>query len=688
MLRVDELDISEGVRITLEESGIEHLFPPQEEAVKAGLLEGASLLISTPTASGKTLSAALAADKALSNKRKVVYLTPLRSLVWEKAEYLSSLLGVEAAAAAGDLDADASYLAKYDLVVATYEKMDSVLRHGAGWLERTGLIIIDEAHLISDPTRGPTLEVVLARLRSQVPDAQFLVLSATITNAEQVADLLHLKAIISDWRPTKLAETVYDARTTSLIYPDGTREKLPVLHSNATISLALWTVLGGGQSMVFAPSRKLAEDLAHSISEALSKSGLRHDSRLEDYADMLSGTDLDETLSKLIIRGVAFHHAGLSNHHRRIVESAFRERLLKVICATPTLAAGVNIPARTVIIPDLRKGVEPMSVMEYKQLAGRAGRPGYDDQGISIIIGRSPKKTYEYLRDYVRARPEPVVSQLTNIRMLRFHVLALIATMPAVKEIKDFLSKTLAAKQDTMLYDRVFTAIRWLEATGLIRSRGMGYYVPTKIGRAVVKLYVMPETALSLLKSFKTMVDREDDWELRALISICSTPDVPEVPGLQVTLDKVPDDIDAPAQAVAKALIMQAWIEEHSEQEIYRTYNAAPGDIYVLKEASSWIARAAAELAAVTGRRELYLRFDELSRRLDAGVRPELLELTTIPDVGRVRARVLYNAGFRTIKDIVASQPSKISSLPTIGPEIARRILAIASRLNKFDSGD
>ncbi|MFZ8857556.1 MAG: DEAD/DEAH box helicase, partial [Candidatus Caldarchaeales archaeon] len=146
-MRIDDLPISEDLKLLLESYGITELYPPQEEAVKAGLLDGANLLVTTPTASGKTLLAVLAADVWLRKGKKVVYLTPFRALTWEKKEYFETLLGVRTVAASGDLDEDVSYLGSYDVIVATYEKMDSALRHGAPWLDKVGLLVLDEAHL-------------------------------------------------------------------------------------------------------------------------------------------------------------------------------------------------------------------------------------------------------------------------------------------------------------------------------------------------------------------------------------------------------------------------------------------------------------------------------------------------------------------------------------------------------------
>jgi helicase len=681
-MRIEGLPISEDLKLLLESYGITELYPPQEEAIKAGLLDGANLLVTTPTASGKTLLAVLAADVWLRRGKKVAYLTPFRALTWEKKEYFETLLGVRTVAASGDLDEDVSYFGSYDVIVATYEKMDSALRHGAPWLDKVGLLVLDEAHLIGDPTRGPTVEVVLARLSSSLSeDSMKLLLSATVTNAEQIASAFGLKVVKSDWRPTKLIEAVYDPSESALHYPDGNYEKIPLLETDPSVSLAMWTYLQGGQAMIYAPARRIAESMAESVAKTLSKR-FKPSRDLEEYAESLRGTELDDLLRSLMMRGAAFHHAGLSAHQRRVIEDAFRERLLPVIVATPTLSAGVNIPARSVIIPEVKRGQFEMTVMDYKQLVGRAGRPGYDEVGLGIIVARGKRKVRELMRKYVLAKPEPVASRLADLRSLRFHVLGLIASgVRNVDSLRSFVSRTLAAAQlgRESMVRALSDAIAWLEGAGMVRKMGPSLLAPTRIGRTVAELYIMPETALILLRDMRSFLSEEQDqelWELKALTSICITPDMPEITGLQMPLDeRVPQDVASRGMGpVLRALVLRAWIEEESENMIFLKYSAGPGDVHVLSEAATWIAQSASRLALVVNNTWMFRAFDVLARRLEHGVRPELLELVQIPGIGRVRARVLYSHGFRRLADLASARPEDLARLPMIGRETAQKI--------------
>ena len=200
----------------LTKENITELRPAQEKAVNNGLLEGKNLLICTPTASGKTLIAELAATKTiLEHHKKAVYIVPLVALANEKAKEFKKkyekLFNI--ALSIGDLDSSETRLGTYDLIICTAEKLDSITRHKTPWLHEIGLVIIDEIHLLNDVSRGPTLEILITLLKQIVPTAQIVGLSATIGNPDELAAWLNAELIRDDWRPVPLHKGVYHKGT-------------------------------------------------------------------------------------------------------------------------------------------------------------------------------------------------------------------------------------------------------------------------------------------------------------------------------------------------------------------------------------------------------------------------------------------------------------------------------------------
>ncbi len=193
-------------------AGISELRPSQVKSVKAGLLEGKSLLVCTPTASGKTLIAELASVSAILNKKgKAVYIVPLKALATEKFNDFKKRYGsfLKVAISIGDFDSSDSYLSDYDIIICTAEKLDSLIRHNAPWLKSIAVAVIDEIHLLNDAGRGPTLEILITLLRQLIPKCQIIGLSATIGNPEELAAWLGAELVIDTWRPVKLHQGVY-----------------------------------------------------------------------------------------------------------------------------------------------------------------------------------------------------------------------------------------------------------------------------------------------------------------------------------------------------------------------------------------------------------------------------------------------------------------------------------------------
>jgi len=192
-------------------SNYKELRPSQRKALGAGLLDRKNLLICTPTASGKTLIAEIAMLQGIYNKMgKAVYIVPLKALASEKyKEFSEKYKDIKVALSIGDTDSSDNFLDRYDLIVTVSEKLDSLIRHKASWIRHISTVIIDEIHLLNDPSRGPTLEVVITILRSVLKNAQFIALSATIGNPEELAQWLDANLVIDDWRPLELKRGIY-----------------------------------------------------------------------------------------------------------------------------------------------------------------------------------------------------------------------------------------------------------------------------------------------------------------------------------------------------------------------------------------------------------------------------------------------------------------------------------------------
>lgn len=692
------------------ERGIRKLYPPQEMAVRAGLLKGRSLVVSAPTASGKTLIAELAITKRVVEERvKALYLTPLRALAYEKwlefKKYEEKEL-LKTAVTTGDYDSDDKWLSNYDVIVCTNEKLDSLIRHKASWLDEVKVVVSDEVHLISDPERGPTLEAVLARLRKRSRDLQIVALSATISNAEEIAEWLGAELVESNWRPVPLKMGVCVG--TKIMFDNGEERVFERVTGDPVVDMALEVVKDGGQCLVFANTRQNAMKYANKLSRHLEP--LVDPREVEDLCNEVEEGEeapiVNEELACLIRKGVAFHHAGLSARQRRIIEEGFRRFKIKVVCSTPTLAAGVNLPARRVIIQDYRRyevnrGFYRIPVLEFHQMAGRAGRPQYDEYGEAIAVAKTEVEAHDIFAHYIRSKPENITSQLTNEASLRRQVLATIASMDeaTLKDVHDFVSKTFYAHQFTALGAMLSVkgVLRFLEREGFIVIEGDSMSA-TRLGRRVSELYIDPLSAVELLRSLNRL---RRETTLKYLHLICKVPEVPKLHVKRGEREKLAsfvlesnevlfddeEDLMTLMSEVKTALLLYDWINEVPENDIVLRYDVGPGDVYALTQVAEWICHAASEVAKVMGFTVHAQRLSTLVPRVKWGVREELLELLQLEGIGRVRARILYRHGYRRLKDVAEAKLTELIKLPKMGPKIAQKIIDQAQKLLKRGNG-
>ena len=660
----------------LARDGIAELYPPQAEAIPK-VLAGESVLLACPTASGKSLVAYMALLRAARAGRTGLYLVPLRALAHEKAEELERFaeLGVRVGISIGDFDLPPERLDKTDVLVATSEKADGLLRRGSPWLDRLGVVVADEVHLLRDPERGPTLEVTITRLRRSYPQLQVVALSATVGNSEEVAEWLGAAHVSSEFRPVPLKLGVY--RQGRITFTDlSAREIAPP--DEAVPRLVRTALEDGGQALVFVNSRRASEQLARGLAPTVGRLlGADDRARAKAAAEELSEIAEEETeggrrLSALLPHGVAYHNASLTNPERRLVERGFRSRAVKALVATPTLAAGINLPARRVIVRDTtryddRLGVQaPIPVTEVRQMLGRAGRPRFDPWGEAVLVARTPDEEDRFLETYLAAPPEPIVSRLASEPALRMHLLALVASR-AVRtdaELQEFFAGTFYGRTLPLpeLHRQLGRVRAFLRRHELL-DRGEELRA-TRFGELTSELYLDPLSAIVLREALARAPLGVGSFPL--LAAVAATPDLPalflrrgeeadllarytdEAEELLVRPEEPPLDLDLEGflATLKTATVLEAWLAETPIVEITEKFGIGAGDLRTKVEDAEWLLFAAGRLA-VAFQRRLARPLDDLALRIRYGVVEELLDLVRLRGIGRVRARLLFRAGLR-----------------------------------------
>ncbi|MEA1965992.1 MAG: ATP-dependent DNA helicase [Euryarchaeota archaeon] len=681
------------------EAGITELYPPQAEAVEKGLLDN-NILAAIPTASGKTLLSELAMLYAIRSGGKALYIVPLRALASEKYDQFSKFreIGIKVGISSGDFDSRDEYLGDNDIIVATSEKADSLLRNETHWIHDLTTLVIDEIHLLDSPDRGPTLEVTIAKLRRIIPRLHIIALSATVGNANEIADWLDAGCVRSEWRPVDLREGVLLDETIHFL---GRKDAdIQVGRAGQVIALVNDTLCDGGQCLIFDNSRRNAVSTALRVSKALRQpNNPDPDSDLIDLADTVreSESDAAQKLADCIEQGVAFHHAGLISEHRRIVEDGFRSNRIKVIACTPTLAFGLNLPARRVIIKSYHRydpnyGMQPIPILEYKQMAGRAGRPHLDPSGECVLIAKSYQEMENLLDHYIESDPEPIHSKLGTESALRSHILSAIAGMFATtqKELMDFLELTFFAAQQETSYLRgiVENVLDFLYEKEMITAAGESLD-PTPLGQLVSRLYLDPLGASTIIDGLRS---RDDASDLTLLHLICRTPDIRKLylrkndygwvrnlaSEMQEEFTYSPDMFDTEYKyewflsEVKTAAMLLDWTSEVQDKATESKFGIGGGDIRGIADTAQWIMYATARLSGHIGTPHTK-KAGDLTECLKYGVKPELLSLVAIRGVGRVRARRLYDAGYATPESLLAAGEKMIGEI--VGPKVAQNAI-------------
>ncbi len=692
-MEIDELEWAiseEGVK-AIKLYGIAKLNDPQEKAVKNGLFGENNLVVSAKTASGKTLIAEMAAlNTILVKKRKVVYLAPLRSISHEKfIEFRRKYKVIfKIAISVGDYDNSDEDLANYDLIITTPEKFDSIMRHMPSWLKDVKLVIVDEIHTIGDIERGGTLEAIISVLKAK--GVRIIGLSATISNAEEIAEWLNAKLVESSYRPIPCKNFVFWP-----FHIMDENSKCFKIDAGNVVDLINHYVKKGKQVLCFVNSRRNTQRLCENLFFRIEKDAYENEEALEKIAKKVldvseNPTEQCKALAKFLNKGIAFHHAGLLHEQRRIIEEFFKSGLIKVIVATPTLAAGVNLPASIVIVAELHRyvkgyGMRRISVMECRQMLGRSGRPGYDSEGIGIICCKSEKESNEILKKYVKGETEPVFSALAYEPVLRTQLLGMIASgiIKTENDARNFIRNTFYRVHygdEKEIMEKIKNVLSELEVMEMIKVRDnkdlenentlfvrgdvFGYdkvFEITKIGLRTAQLYIDPYTSHFFVNWMRKTIMPDLKACLGCIANAKEFRVYPPIKKSELDFFIFPE-IGVLDPKIGKAIaILESWINEVGEDEIMDKYGVPPGDLRIMIENAVWLCYSAKELADCLKRNDLKDIFSELEIRIKHGVKKDIIDLVTIKGVGRKRARELFNNGIQTREDVKRNKDKLIS---------------------------
>ena len=721
---VESLDLDDRIkRVIIENDGIKELFPPQVDAINQGLLTDKNFVISIPTAAGKTLLAELAALRhVIELGGKAIYLCPLRALASEKYNDLKRFesLGIRVAVTSGDFDSADRYLPRYDIIVSTNEKMDALLRHQVSWVtDEVSLVIIDECHLINDQHRGPTLEILIARLMIENAHSQIIALSATIGNADELAEWLEAELVESNWRPVPLKEGVlFEDQIT---YSDYSTREITFRCKDQLVNIALDSVHSHEQALIFVPSRRAAISAAERIGESVESLIEPRDSKhLNDLSTQIvqNVTDpLSLKLAETVKRGVTFHHAGLNSQQRGLIEKAFKKGLIKVLCATPTLASGVNLPAKRVVVSSvyrysIEEGSHPIKTLEFKQMSGRAGRPKYDKEGEAILIAKQEKALTWLMDRYILRDPEAVYSKLATKPALRRSVLGLIASkvVVSVSDLLEFFEKTFYGYQFEAVFLEgkireildlfiVWEMIKPLDANETLEA--------SLYGLRVSQLYLDPETAATIVDGLNRAIEQSQSkiHPVALLDLIVGTPDMVTLSfrksDWKITEKRferftsrlvrhIPEVHDIEYEFRLRdfrtVLFLWDWIKELPIERILMRYKIGSGDVQRIIQTTTWLVSATAEIAHLKARNDKKYQIfmnkaQSLSDRVKYGIKSDAVSLTRIRGIGRKRARILLDHGIRDVTKLLTLTDFELSQIPGFGPDLAKTTLKLAKEL-------
>lgn len=665
---------------------IKEFNPAQKAVIESGYLEDKSnYIISIPTASGKTVLGILPALKTILNGGKAVYAAPLLSIQNEKVKEFKAFEehGIKVG----------KHPSNSDLSIMVFESFDALTRFSWNVLREVDTLIIDEFHMIGEYSRGPTLESAITRAKIINPSLRIIALSATLKNIDEIEQWLDGKTVEHDYRPVPLNKEVLDAEMFN------TKNKNDVI-----VKIVEKAIEDNSQALSFVSTRRFTESLATYVAKKIDKKTTNEQKqKFKQVADKLlevpkkKGSLPTTTCLKLAEaaeKGVVFHHAGLFNEQKEIIEDEFRNGNILMITATPSLMYGVNLPSKYVVIRDHTRwtsnGPASIPVFDYEQMSGRAGRPQYDDVGYSYLVAKTMDEAFDLEAHYVNGEIELTNSKLIdNKDAIYKQIIAQIASSLSknLDDLNDFFGKTLYGfqmknnpsmsmfAQDSLNWE-LESALEFLLQNGIIRATPEGLKT-TDFGNLIAKSNYAVETAVKI-KEYVSTMEKLNPAEM--IYALAETPDLPLISfkgrkSKDPVRDKLSEcglfavDIGNP-EATAVSLI--EWIDERNEYEIENAYNVYSASTRRSAYEASRLVKFAKNTLEVLGNYSNLKDMDYLSARLYYGVKEDIIPLVVgVKRLGRKRARLLM----KTFGDNLSEASEKdLQKVEGIGPKLAGKV--------------
>lgn len=665
---------------------IKEFNPAQKAVIESGYLEDKSnYIISIPTASGKTVLGILPALKTILNGGKAIYAAPLLSIQNEKVKEFKAFEehGIKVG----------KHPSHSDLSVMVFESFDALTRFSWNVLREVDTLIIDEFHMIGEYSRGPTLESAITRAKIINPSLRIIALSATLKNIDEIEQWLDGKTVEHNYRPVPLNKEVLDAEMFN------TKNKNDVI-----VKIVEKAIEDNSQALSFVSTRRFTESLATYVAKKIDKKTTKEQKqKFKQVADKLlevpkkKGSLPTTTCLKLAEaaeKGVVFHHAGLFNEQKEIIEDEFRKGNILMITATPSLMYGVNLPSKYVVIRDHTRwtsnGPASIPVFDYEQMSGRAGRPQYDDVGYSYLVAKTMDEAFDLEARYVNGEIELTNSKLIdNKDAIYKQIIAQIASSLSknLDDLNDFFGKTLYGfqmknnpsmsmfAQDSLNWE-LESALEFLLQNGIIRATPEGLKT-TDFGNLIAKSNYAVETAVKI-KEYVSTMEKLNPAEM--IYALAETPDLPLISfkgrkSKDPVRDKLSEcglfavDIGNP-EATAVSLI--EWIDERNEYEIENAYNVYSASTRRSAYEASRLVKFAKNTLEVLGNYSNLKDMDYLSARLYYGVKEDIIPLVVgVKRLGRKRARLLM----KTFGDNLSEASEKeLQKVEGIGPKLAGKV--------------